>query len=119
MNNENKGYLDEFIGKLISRKFLVWIVATILVFTGALQKFVVITSHDWVLLSCVYIGGQSLIDIVQVFKGNSTTTTGTIGTFLQNVTTTNNSTSSKNIKKTKKDEKDTSNDRPKSFGGMQ
>ena len=57
---------DKFIEKIISRKFLVWLSATgIFAFTTHLK------SGDWVVISAIYIGGQTVIDAVVAMKGNS------------------------------------------------
>jgi len=56
--------LDKFLDKVISRKLLVWITATGLLAFSDLQ------SSDWVLISAIYIGGQSVVDIVAKLKNN-------------------------------------------------
>ena len=61
-----KHAFDKFIEKIISRKFLVWLSATaIFAFTTHLK------SSDWVVISAIYIGGQTVIDAVVAMKGNS------------------------------------------------
>lgn len=57
--------LDRFLEKVISRKLLVWLTAT------ALLAFSDLTSSDWVLISAIYIGGQSVVDIVSKLKSNN------------------------------------------------
>jgi len=54
--------LDKLLGKVISRKLLVWITAT------GLLAFSDLESSDWVLISAIYIGSQSVVDIVSKFK---------------------------------------------------
>jgi hypothetical protein len=56
--------LDKFLDKVISRKLLVWITATGLLAFSDLQ------SSDWVLISAIYIGGQTVVDIVSKLKSN-------------------------------------------------
>jgi len=56
--------LDKFLEKVISRKLLVWLTAT------GLLAFSDLTSADWVLISAIYIGGQSVVDIVAKLKQN-------------------------------------------------
>jgi hypothetical protein len=56
--------LDKFLDKIISRKLLVWLTAT------GLLAFSDLESHDWVMISIVYIGGQSAVDIITRLKGN-------------------------------------------------
>jgi len=56
--------LDKFLDKVISRKLLVWLTATGLLTFSDLQ------SSDWVLISAIYIGGQSVVDIVAKLKSN-------------------------------------------------
>ena len=48
---------------MISRKFLVWLTATgLLVFSN-------LASSDWVVISAIYIGGQTVIDGIAKLKG--------------------------------------------------
>ena len=61
-----KHAFDKFVEKIISRKFLVWLSATVIfAFTTHLK------SGDWVVISAIYIGGQTVIDAVKAMKGNS------------------------------------------------
>jgi hypothetical protein len=46
--------LDKLVGKMVSRKLLVWLVAT----AGVPLHF--ITGEDWVQLSIIYIGSQTV-----------------------------------------------------------
>jgi hypothetical protein len=57
--------LDKLLDKVISRKLLVWITAT------ALMAFSDLSSYDWVIISAIYIGGQSVVDIVAKLKTNA------------------------------------------------
>lgn len=50
--------LDKLVGKAVSRKLLVWLVATI----GVPLHF--ITGEQWVQMSMVYIGSQAAMDFV-------------------------------------------------------
>ena len=59
-----KGVLDRALEKAVSRKLLVWITATGLMFTSHLD------SGDWLILSALYIGGQSIIDAIVKLKGS-------------------------------------------------
>jgi len=54
---------DKVLDKIISRKLLVWITAT------GLLAFSDLGSSDWIVVSAIYIGGQSVIDIVSKLKG--------------------------------------------------
>jgi len=64
MSNEQKeALLDWGISKLTSRKLLVWITATALMVVGGLE------SADWVVISGLYLGGQSVIDAIVKLKG--------------------------------------------------
>tara|TARA_R110002020_G_scaffold35134_3_gene106179 strand:+ start:324 stop:533 length:210 start_codon:yes stop_codon:yes gene_type:complete len=51
-----KAWLDRHVERLISRKFLAWGTATVLVYNNML------TSEDWVAVTLVYIGSQALVD---------------------------------------------------------
>lgn len=62
--------LDKVLNRFISRKLLVWAVATILMYFAKLE------SNDWVLISMVYLGSQGVLDIVErIYKIKNTTTT--------------------------------------------
>ena len=63
MMENAKAKLDKLVEKAISRKFLVWLTATGLMLTAGLQ------SSDWVIISAIYIGGQTVIDGVAKLKG--------------------------------------------------
>jgi len=63
MKEAAAGKLDKFTEKIISRKFLVWISATTLMACGLLD------SADWVVISGLYLGGQSVIDGIVKLKG--------------------------------------------------
>jgi len=55
--------LDRGLEKLVSRKLLAWLTAT------SLLLFADLTSSDWVIITCVYIGGQTVVDTVARLKG--------------------------------------------------
>ena len=57
------GVLDRLFSKVASRKLMVWLTATGLTFTGH------VTSEDWVLISAIYIGGQTVIDGIARLRG--------------------------------------------------
>jgi len=59
-----KHIIDKGLDKLVSRKLLAWATAT------SLLLFSDLTSSDWVLITCVYIGGQTVIDAVAKLKGH-------------------------------------------------
>ena len=54
--------IDKGLSKLISRKLLVWATATGLMAYGSID------SSDWLILSAIYIGGQSVIDSIVKLK---------------------------------------------------
>tara|TARA_R110002167_G_scaffold118569_1_gene295266 strand:- start:310 stop:504 length:195 start_codon:yes stop_codon:yes gene_type:complete len=62
MENENKGMLDAVQEKVISRKLLVFAVAT------ALMYFSDLTSETWGMIAITYIGGQTAIDFATVWR---------------------------------------------------
>lgn len=64
-----KNGLDKLLDKIISRKLLVWITATVLMYGSK------ITSDDWVLICMVYLGSQGALDIVEKFLSVKNTTT--------------------------------------------
>lgn len=55
--------VDTWLGKITSRKLMVWTAATILMACS------IIESGDWVMISALYIGGQSVIDAIAKMKG--------------------------------------------------
>jgi hypothetical protein len=60
-----KAFVDTWLSKLTSRKLMVWTTATALALTGH------VTSEDWVLISAIYIGGQSVIDGIARLRGHN------------------------------------------------
>ena len=58
MKMVQKAFIDWGLNKLVSRKLLVWTTATVLAGIGFLS------SSDWVLISGLYIGTQSVIDSI-------------------------------------------------------
>jgi sorbitol-specific phosphotransferase system component IIC len=60
---QKKAFLDSIIQRVTSRKLLVWITATALMAWGGLE------SGDWVVISGLYLGGQSVIDAIVKLKG--------------------------------------------------
>ncbi len=54
--------IDEILNKYVSRKLMVFVVASIGLFWGAL------TSSDWVTIAAVYIGTQGAIDAIAKLK---------------------------------------------------
>ena len=54
---------DAWLSKVTSRKLMVWVIAT------GLMGFSLIESADWVMISALYIGGQSVIDAIAKMKG--------------------------------------------------
>lgn len=58
-----KGLVDKGLEKVLSRKLLVWLTATGLAAAGTVD------SADWVVISALYLGGQSVIDAISKLKG--------------------------------------------------
>tara|TARA_Y100000034_G_C6840169_1_gene380016 strand:- start:609 stop:803 length:195 start_codon:yes stop_codon:yes gene_type:complete len=56
------GIIDRILGKIISRKFTVFLTAT------GLMIFADLTSDTWGMIAIVYIGGQSVIDAAMSWK---------------------------------------------------
>ena len=61
-----RGLLDIIIGKLLSRKLMVFVTATYLMSLGKLS------SSDWTMVAALYIGMQGAIDWYKVSKGINT-----------------------------------------------
>lgn len=58
-----KHIMDKSLDKLVSRKLLAWTTAT------GLLLFADLASSDWVIITCVYIGGQTVVDTVARLRG--------------------------------------------------
>ena len=56
IEGEKLGVIDKIIGRLISRKFFVFLTAT------GLSAYALIDSETWGIIAMIYIGGQSVID---------------------------------------------------------
>tara|TARA_A100001015_G_C14368014_1_gene473063 strand:- start:125 stop:427 length:303 start_codon:yes stop_codon:yes gene_type:complete len=63
LNSDKKGALDAIQEKVISRKLLVFAVATALLYTVGLD------AETWGMIAMTYIGGQTAIDFAKVWKG--------------------------------------------------
>tara|TARA_B100000287_G_scaffold345950_1_gene333407 strand:- start:1116 stop:1325 length:210 start_codon:yes stop_codon:yes gene_type:complete len=55
--------VDTWLQKVASRKLMVWTTATVLMALSLIE------SADWVMISALYLGGQSVIDAVAKMKG--------------------------------------------------
>ena len=55
--------IDKGLDKLVSRKLMAWVTAT------GLLLFADLASSDWVIITTVYIGCQTVIDAVAKLKG--------------------------------------------------
>jgi hypothetical protein len=64
-DNKKTSLIDIFVGKLVSRKLLTFVTATVLISTQTLE------SGDWTLIACIYIGVQGAIDFYKVQQGLS------------------------------------------------
>jgi len=62
LSNPEKGVLDGLQEKLISRKLLVFTVATVLMIWSNLDP------DTWGLIAMMYIGGQSAIDLAKTWR---------------------------------------------------
>jgi hypothetical protein len=62
LDSRSKGALDAFQEKLVSRKLLVFLTATGLLIGAGLDP------DTWGMIAMFYIGGQSAIDAVQVWR---------------------------------------------------
>ena len=59
---ERLGLLDRIVGRLISRKFFVFLTATCLLATNFLD------ADTWGMIAMIYIGGQTVIDAAISWK---------------------------------------------------
>jgi|TARA_R110000824_G_scaffold104480_2_gene248008 hypothetical protein len=65
MMAQTKAFVDTWLSKLTSRKLMVWATATGLTLAGH------VTSEDWVIISAIYIGGQTVIDGIARLRGHN------------------------------------------------
>jgi hypothetical protein len=63
LNRKDKGMLDAVQEKVISRKLLVFGVATGLLYWAGLD------AETWGMIAMTYIGGQTVIDFAKVWRG--------------------------------------------------
>ena len=63
LNRKDKGMLDAVQEKVISRKLLVFGVATALLYWAGLD------AETWGMIAMTYIGGQTAIDFAKVWRG--------------------------------------------------
>lgn len=54
--------IDKYLGKFLSRKLFTFLWACGLILAGSLE------SSDWTMIACIYIGGQSVIDMIKAYK---------------------------------------------------
>lgn len=54
--------MKNFLSRISSRKFLVWLVATGALFIGKIE------GNLWAVISCIYIGGNVLKYLVEILK---------------------------------------------------
>lgn len=62
MAGKMRAFADRHLERFISRKFLAWLVACYLSYSGSL------VSEDWVAVTLVYIGSQALVDLAKTWK---------------------------------------------------
>ena len=66
MSDEQKSaIIDRFTEKLISRKMMAWLTCT----GFMIGSTSMLTSSDYVTITAIYIGGQSVIDAVSKLRG--------------------------------------------------
>ena len=63
LDDKDKGMLDAIQEKMISRKLLVFLTATGLMYWSDLDP------ETWGMIAMCYIGGQSAIDFAKIWKG--------------------------------------------------
>jgi len=62
VNGEKLGIIDKIVGRLISRKFFVFLIAT------GLLAYSVLDPDTWGMIAMIYIGGQTIIDAAISWK---------------------------------------------------
>tara|TARA_R100000315_G_scaffold62163_1_gene42523 strand:+ start:2993 stop:3247 length:255 start_codon:yes stop_codon:yes gene_type:complete len=61
---DENGLMDQLVGKVTSRKLLVWTVASVALFMSQIK------SEDWVAISLAYIGSQALVDLASKWRSS-------------------------------------------------
>jgi hypothetical protein len=56
-----RGAIDRVLGKVVSRKLLVWATATYALFSG------LVPSEDWIQICLLYIGSQAAVDMLSSY----------------------------------------------------
>ena len=67
---EIKAFADRYLEKFMSRKLLVWLTTTGLLFAGKLE------GEQYVAISLVYIGLQGMADIAATWKSGRSSSSG-------------------------------------------
>lgn len=62
LNSEKLGAIDQILGRVISRKFFVFLTAT------GLLTWANLDSETWGMIAVIYIGGQTVIDAAVAWK---------------------------------------------------
>lgn len=62
LNTEKLGAIDQILGRVISRKFFVFLTAT------GLLTWANLDSETWGMIAVIYIGGQTVIDAAVAWK---------------------------------------------------
>ena len=65
LQSEKIGMLDRVVGRIISRKFFVFLTAT------GLLTWANLDSDTWGMIAMIYIGGQTVIDAAVAWKHGS------------------------------------------------
>lgn len=65
LNSEKLGAVDKILGRIISRKFFVFLTAT------GLLTWANLDSDTWGMIAMIYIGGQTVIDAAVAWKHGS------------------------------------------------
>ena len=63
LKEKQTALVDTWLAKVTSRKLMVWTTATVLMCLSMIE------SADWLMISALYIGGQSVIDAIAKMKG--------------------------------------------------
>lgn len=62
LKQQTTAFLDRNLKRLISRKFLVFILATIAFWQGTFSQ------DNWLIVACIYIGLEATVDIVKFVR---------------------------------------------------
>lgn len=76
---KEKWFLDHFMAKIVSRKLLVFLLATLAFFLGGFIAGVdLLTGDQWMNIALAYIGSQGFVDLALAWKTDGKSREGNV-----------------------------------------